>query len=254
MNKTVTILIILILAVVGFVVFSGDSVNQDGNTESPVSVNPISHGSVVLEWDDTVIYADPVGEEGTYEDQPDPDIILITHRHGDHLDSDTLSRVITEETNLIVSKTVFDQLPDNLSDGAVVMANGQAINRKGINIRAIPMYNIPESDDANHIKGEGNGYVLEKNDYRTYIAGDTSGIPEMRSLENIDLAFVPMNLPYTMDVEEAADAVLEFAPATVYPYHYRGTDGLSDVDRFKQLVEEGSDNIEVILGDWYPNQ
>jgi L-ascorbate metabolism protein UlaG (beta-lactamase superfamily) len=113
------------------------------------------------------------------------------------------------------------------------------------------MYNLPESDDAYHTKGRGNGYVLDKNGTRVYVAGDTQGIPEMRALQNIDIAFVPMNLPFTMDVEEAADAVLEFKPKRVYPYHFRGREGLSDVNRFKELVNAGSEDIEVVLLDWY---
>ena len=75
----------------------------------------------------------------------------------------------------------------------------------------------------------------------------------MRNLENIDKAFVCMNLPYTMDVEQAADAVLEFAPKEVIPFHYRGTDGLSDIEKFKSLVNQGNEDIEVTFLEWYPS-
>jgi L-ascorbate metabolism protein UlaG (beta-lactamase superfamily) len=114
------------------------------------------------------------------------------------------------------------------------------------------MYNLPESPTSKHTKGRGNGYILNIGGKLIYISGDTQGIPEMRSLKNIDIAFICMNLPYTMDIKEAADAVLEFKPIIVYPYHYRGKDGLSDVNAFKSLVEAGNKNIEVRLRNWYP--
>ena len=116
------------------------------------------------------------------------------------------------------------------------------------------MYNLPESATAMHTKGRGNGYILTIGGKRIYISGDTQGIPEMRSLKNIDVAFVCMNLPYTMDIKEAADAVLAFKPAIVYPYHYRGKDGLSDVNAFKSLVDAGGQKIEVRLRNWYPGK
>lgn len=119
-------------------------------------------------------------------------------------------------------------------------------------IEAIPMYNLREEALKFHEKGRGNGYILTLGGERVYISGDTEDIPEMRNLENIDIAFVCMNLPYTMTVESAASAVLDFKPKKVYPYHYRGTEGLSDVGKFKTLVNEGDSSIDVIQLDWYP--
>jgi L-ascorbate metabolism protein UlaG (beta-lactamase superfamily) len=116
------------------------------------------------------------------------------------------------------------------------------------------MYNLPESPTAMHTKGRGNGYVLGIGGRRIYLSGDTQGIPEMRALKDIDVAFVCMNLPYTMAVDEAADAVLAFKPHIVYPYHYRGQGGLSDVNAFKAKVEAGDKNIEVRLRNWYPSK
>ncbi|MEO8732935.1 MAG: MBL fold metallo-hydrolase, partial [Flavobacteriales bacterium] len=118
-------------------------------------------------------------------------------------------------------------------------------------ITAMPMYNLPDSPTAFHPKGRGNGYVLTFGGKRIYISGDTQGIPEMRALKNIDIAFVCMNLPYTMDVDEAADAVLAFKPKVVYPYHYRGKDRFSDVKKFKALVNAKDPAIEVRQEDWY---
>ena len=116
------------------------------------------------------------------------------------------------------------------------------------------MYNLREDAISFHPKGRGNGYVLEKNNKRVYISGDTEDIPEMRNLKDIDIAFICMNLPYTMTVEQAAEAVLAFEPNTVYPYHYRGENDLSDVDKFKELVESKSPKIKITQLDWYPKE
>jgi L-ascorbate metabolism protein UlaG (beta-lactamase superfamily) len=145
-------------------------------------------------------------------------------------------------------------LPATDKTNLVVLKNGDNTMQSGLSISAIPMYNLPESATAMHTKGRGNGYVLNIGGKNIYISGDTQGIPEMRSLKNIDLAFVCMNLPYTMDIKEAADAVLAFKPKIVYPYHYRGQNGLSDVNAFKSLVEAGDKKIEVRLRNWYPGK
>jgi len=134
-----------------------------------------------------------------------------------------------------------------------VLANDEFTAEQELKIQAVPMYNLPDADNKDrHVKGRGNGYIIAGVDFRVYVAGDTAGTPEMRALTDIDIALVPMNLPYTMGVEEAADAVLAFKPRQVYPYHYRGPDGLADVGTFKQLVNAGDPNIEVILAEWYP--
>jgi L-ascorbate metabolism protein UlaG (beta-lactamase superfamily) len=147
---------------------------------------------------------------------------------------------------------VAEKLPDALRDRAVVLANGGKADVAGISIEAVPMYNLTPERLRFHAKGRGNGYVLNMGGKRVYNSGDTEDIPEMRQLQNIDVAFVCMNLPYTMDVEQAASAVREFQPKVVYPFHYRGAGGKkSDVERFKRLAEEGG-NIEVRLLEWYP--
>lgn len=180
-------------------------------------------------------------------------MILISDIHGDHFDTSTLAVVRTPNTILVVPQVVADKLPASYDKSkVVVMKNGDHISRSGISITAIPMYNLPESPTAMHTKGRGNGYVLNIGGKNIYLSGDTQGIPEMRSLKDIDVAFVCMNLPYTMDVKEAADAVLAFKPKVVYPYHYRGRGGLSDVNEFKSLVDAGNKSIEVRLRNWYP--
>lgn len=219
----------------------------------PVQVTPISHATMVLKWGDTIVYTDPTGGAAAFNGQPPADVIVVTDIHGDHNSSSTLAAVIGDAT-LIVPQAVKDTLPADLAARAKVLNNGDTITEQGLEIEAIPMYNLPEAADSRHTKGRGNGYVLERDGFRVYIAGDTAGIPEMRELDDIDMAFVPMNLPFTMGVEEAAEAVLDFKPKQVYPYHYRGQDGLADVNRFKQLVNEGDSNIEVVLANWYPGQ
>lgn len=216
-----------------------------------VSVTPISHATAVLDWGGVILYTDPVGGAEAFLNQPHADMILVTDIHGDHLSAETLQATIQAETKLIAPQAVIDELPEDLASKAMLLANGQKAEVAGFMIEAIPMYNLPESDDTRHTKGRGNGYVIEKDGHRVYIAGDTADIPEMRALQNIDIAFVPMNLPYTMDPDMAADAVLEFKPKQVYPYHYRQPDGFADVNRFKELVNAGDSNIEVILLDWY---
>ena len=225
--------------------------NSSTAMQNIVHVIPISHATAVLRWGDTTFYTDPVGDAGAFAGQPPADIILVTDIHGDHLSTSTLSALVGTSTVLIVPQAVKDQLPGNLATRAKVLKNGETLSEKDFHILGIPMYNLPESTSAFHTKGRGNGYVIEKDGFRVYIAGDTAGTPEMRALTDIDIALVPMNLPYTMSVEEAADATLAFKPRQVYPYHYRGQDGLSDVKKFKELVNAGDLNIEVVLLDWY---
>ena len=214
----------------------------------PLTIQPIMHASLVLKWENRVIYADPSGGAAKFQGMPAPDMILITDIHGDHFDSATMAAVKTSNTVLVVPKVVADKLTGYDKSKVIVMKNGDEIKKAGISIRAIPMYNLPESDKAMHTKGRGNGYVLGIGGKNIYLSGDTQGIPEMRALKNIDIAFVCMNLPYTMDVKEAADAVLAFQPKIVYPYHYRG----QDVNEFKRLVDAGNKSIEVRLKEWYP--
>jgi L-ascorbate metabolism protein UlaG (beta-lactamase superfamily) len=217
----------------------------------PLTIQPIQHASLILSVHGITIYVDPSGAEN-YKELAPPDVILVTDIHGDHFDLKTIDAVKKAGAVLIVPQAVADKLPALEKVTVVVLKNGAVTDQSGISIRAIPMYNLPESPTAMHTKGRGNGYVLGIGGKLIYISGDTQGIPEMRSLKNIDVAFICMNLPYTMDIKEAADAVLSFKPRIVYPYHYRGQNGLSDVNTFKSLVETGDKNIEVRLRNWYP--
>lgn len=215
-----------------------------------LKITPIEHASFIMEWTGKTIAVDPVGGEESYTTAPD--LVLVTDVHPDHLDAKTLAGLVTDSMVLIAPKAVRNSLPDSLKIKTTTMDNGDTLTVAGIKIRAIPMYNLREEAKDMHIKGRGNGYVLEMGQKRIYIAGDTEDIPEMRNLKNIDIAFIPMNLPYTMPVEAAADAVLDFKPKKVYPYHYKGKNGLSNVAKFKNLVETNSEEIEVVQLDWYP--
>ncbi|AGC75257.1 L-ascorbate metabolism protein UlaG (beta-lactamase superfamily) [Nonlabens dokdonensis] len=216
-----------------------------------IEIMPISHATFVMNWDGQIIYVDPVGGAASFEGMPEAEIILVTDIHGDHMNEETLKSVKTEKNFLFAPQAVSDKLSDDLKP-LIVVNNGETTTRNELKITAIPMYNITEGRLDKHVKGRGNGYVLEKNGYRVYISGDTEDIPEMRSLDNIDKAFVCMNLPYTMDINQAASAVLDFTPKEVIPYHYRGTDGFQDVEKFKSMVNEKNDDIEVTLMEWYP--
>jgi len=218
-----------------------------------LTIQPVQHASLILTVKGITIYADPSGADN-FKGLTPPGIIIITDIHGDHFDIKTIDAIKTANTILVVPQVVADKLPEAYKANVVILKNGGETTQSGISISAIPMYNLPETATAMHTKGRGNGYILTIGGKRIYISGDTQGIPEMRSLKNIDVAFVCMNLPYTMDIKEAADAVLAFKPAIVYPYHYRGKDGLSDVNAFKSLVDAGGQKIEVRLRNWYPGK
>lgn len=226
--------------------------DEIATAEGTLALTPILHGTLALEFKGKVIFVDPYGGATKFEGLGTPDLILITDIHGDHLDMDTLSELNTENSTFLVPPAVKEKMAGIDAKEIRVVANGEKASWSDIGVEALPMYNLPESEESRHIKGRGNGYVLSIADKRFYISGDTEDIPEMRALRNIDYAFICMNLPYTMNVEQAADAVLEFAPAVVYPYHYRGGGGkFSDVNKFKALVNSGDSDIEVRLREWY---
>ena len=218
-----------------------------------ITVTPVEHASAIIRFGDRILYTDPVGEVSRFDGLPAPNIILLTDIHSDHLDIALLEALSGQDMRFIMPVAVASELPENISGARVILANGETYEIDEMIIEAVPMYNLPDTENSDfHIKGRGNGYVITYKEKRLYIAGDSAGTPEMRALENIDVALLPMNLPYTMSVEEAADAVLNFAPKKVYPYHYRSPDGLSDVAKFKELVNAGNPDIEVVLLNWYP--
>lgn len=248
------IILTLILSVFLFPINAQNTTDIIETNEGDITIHPITHGTLVLTFNNKTIYVDPYGGAEGFEGFNKPDIILITDIHGDHLNLETLKGLDTKNTLFITPQAVADKLPSIYKNQIEVLENRQGIHRFGIFISAVAMYNLPETSDSKHPKGRGNGYVIYMGDKSVYISGDTEDINEMRSLYNIDVAFVCMNLPYTMDIDQASSAVLEFKPTIVYPYHYRGKDQISDVAKFKRLVNDKDSNIEVRLRDWYPKK
>ena len=218
------------------------------NTEDgAVKIIPINHATLALQWKDRTIDVDPVGGAKAFQGLPKPDLILVTDIHGDHFSKETLADLAGPNTKIVCPTAVADQMTPDLRHAAIVFTNGQVGELSGVKIEAIPMYNLTTERLKFHNKGRGNGYVITLGGKRVYFSGDTEDIPEMLALKDIEVAFVCMNLPYTMTVEQAARAVRAFKPHVVYPYHYRG----SDLNKFKELV--GTDaGVEVRLRDWYP--
>ena len=239
--------------VVTLLPYAAHAAAHTGNTfetnAGEITVHPVDHASFVMETPKGTIYVDPVGDAANYADFPAPDFILITHEHGDHYNADTLNALIAEGTQMLTNPAVFEMLPDGLKEKASEVGNGATHTWNDLAIEAIPAYNITEDRKQFHPEGRDNGYILNFDGFRVYVSGDTEDTPEMRDLTDIDLAFVCMNLPFTMDARAAASAVAEFKPTYVYPYHYRGRDGgTQDPQEFAKMV--GSD-VEVKMGDWY---
>ena len=221
--------------------------------EGPVTIQPITHGTLVLQWNGNTIYVDPYGGAEAFKGIDAPDLILITDIHGDHTNLETLKGLNTEKATFIVPPAVADILKKDYEKQITIIKNGGMSVQGDIFINALPMYNLPEQADSKHPRGRGNGYFINLGGKTIYISGDTEDIKEMRDLRRIDIAFVCMNLPYTMDINQAASAVLEFKPKIVYPYHYRGKPSMSDTEAFKKLVNTKNSKIDVRLRNWYPN-
>lgn len=202
----------------------------------------VGHGTLAFALGDTVIHVDPVSREADYAKMPKADVILVTHEHGDHLDPAAIAAVRTEETVVIVNERSAQAVPR-----ATVMGNGQTRTVAGLRIEAVPAYNIVHkrpTGEPYHPKGVGNGYVITFGDTRVYVAGDTESIPEMKQLRDIAIAFLPMNLPYTMTPEMVAEAARVLQPRILYPYHY----GETDPEELVRLLA-GEAGIEVRVRD-----
>jgi L-ascorbate metabolism protein UlaG (beta-lactamase superfamily) len=215
---------------------------QAASTEGDVTITPITHASLQLEYGGKVIHVDPTSV-GDYSKAKQADLILVTDIHADHLDPAAIARIRKAEAPVLAPAAAAPKI-----ENATVIANGESKTVAGIQIEAVPMYNLqrgPEPGQFFHTKGRGNGYILTLGNKRVYIAGDTECTPEMRALKNIDIAFIPMNLPYTMPPSEAAECVKAFKPKVVYPYHYRG----QNPEEFKAAL--AGEKIEVRLLNWY---
>jgi L-ascorbate metabolism protein UlaG (beta-lactamase superfamily) len=232
------------IAVGGVVVFAAlpapDTIPATGGN---ITIQPINHATLQIKHGSHVIDVDPVAAAGDYAGLAAPDIILITDIHGDHLDPATVAKLKKATTKIVAPAAAAAKL-----EGAVVMANGETKTVDGVSIEAVPMYNLvrgPAEGKLFHDKGRGNGYILTLGGKRIYIAGDTECIPEMKALKNIDVAFIPMNLPYTMTPAEAAECAKTFKPKIAYPYHYQGQKS----EEFAEALK--GTGVDVRIRDWY---
>jgi L-ascorbate metabolism protein UlaG (beta-lactamase superfamily) len=195
----------------------------------------LGHGTLMFTFGGKVIHVDPFSQVADYSKLPQADLILLTHEHRDHLDSKALEILRTDKTKIILTENCAQMVK-----GGMIMRNNEVKTVDGLKIEAVPAYNLVHMRSAGvpfHPKGIGNGYVITFGDKRIYLAGDTENIPKMKNLKNIDYAFLPMNLPYTMTPEMAADAARAFKPKVLYPYHYGETDPLKLVELMKDTPE-----------------
>ena len=213
-------------------------------SKGDLKITFIGHGTLYFTFEGKIIHVDPVGGEADYSLLPKADLILVTHEHGDHLDVDVLKKISTEKTDLVFTQKCMERA--NVQD-AIVMKNGDTKTVQGIKIEAVPAYNIKHMRSPGnpfHPKGDGNGYILILGDKRIYVAGDTENTPEMKALKDIDVAFLPMNLPYTMSPEMVADAAKAFRPDILYPYYF----GNTETSKLVELLKDETD-IEVRIRD-----
>ncbi len=238
MERTVLILGLLALGFAAAAAQPRSEKDLIPTSKGDLEITFLGHASLMIAFDGLSIEVDPFGEVADYAALPKADLVLVTHDHYDHMDLKALKAVEKKGTVVVASKSCASKLP-----GAIILANGETQTVCGLTIQAVPAYNIlhkrPDGQPF-HPKGNGNGYVIAFGDKRVYIAGDTENTPEMKALRSIDVAFLPMNLPYTMSPEQVADAAKAFRPKILYPYHYGDTDPA-------QLVKllQGEKDIEV---------
>jgi len=207
-------------------------------SKGDLTITFIGHGSLMFQYRSKTVQVDPFGKLADYSSFPKADLILITHDHFDHLDADAIRAVSTDSTEVVLNGAAGDKLGRGL-----VLANGDSKKIMGFSIEAVPAYNLVHMRSEGvpfHPKGNGNGYIITFGDKRVYIAGDTENVPEMKALKDIDIAFLPMNLPYTMTPEMVADAAKAFRPGILYPYHF----GETDTSKIAELMKD-SRHIEV---------
>jgi L-ascorbate metabolism protein UlaG (beta-lactamase superfamily) len=216
-------------------------------TGGNITITPIQHAGVQLEYAGKVIQVDPA--QGDFSKAKPGDVVLVTDIHGDHLNTDLIAKVRKPGAPVVMPAAVQQQAGAKIPGPVEVLANGDTKTVAGVSIQAVPMYNLqrgPAAGQLFHTKGRGNGYIVTLGGKRVYLAGDTECTPEMKALKDIDVAFIPMNLPYTMPPSEAADCVKAFKPKIAIPYHYQG----QKPEEF-QAALKGS-GIEVRLLNWYP--
>lgn len=231
---------LLLFIFIGLFAASGFSFEKDviKTSDGDLSITFIGHGTLMLKFNEKIIHIDPFGKLADYSTLPNADLILVTHEHFDHLDKNSIDKIKTESTKIVASGSCSSTITS-----CIVMKNGDSKTVAEFAIEAVPAYNIKHKrpgGDPFHPKGVGNGYIITFGDKRVYIAGDTENTPAMKALKNIDIAFLPMNLPYTMTPEMVADAAMAFKPKILYPYHY----GETDPNKLVELLKDEKD-IEV---------
>ena len=200
-------------------------------SQGELKITFIGHGTLMMTFGGKVIHIDPVGSYTDYSKLPQADLILVTHEHGDHLDPKAIGILRKSGTDLVGTDKCAEKVQN-----MIIMKNGDSRVFQGLKVEAVPAYNIVHMRGPGapfHPKGQGNGYVLTFGDKRVYVGGDTENIPEMKNLKNIDIAFLPMNLPYTMTPEMVADAAKVIRPKILYPYHFGDTDTSKLVELLK---------------------
>lgn len=192
-------------------------------SQGDLTMTFLGHGSLMFEWNGQRWYVDPYGKVADYNKLPPADVVLITHEHDDHADPDALAAIRVAGTQVVMNNGSQSKVPG----GGIVLCNGDATTVNGVKVEAVPAYNVVHRRPTQvpyHPKGDGNGYVLTFGDVRVYVAGDTEDVPEMAALGQVDVAFLPCNLPFTMTCEMAANAAKKIRPRYLYPYHYGETD------------------------------
>ena len=206
----------------------------------------ISHGSLAMRYDDkTVIYIDPASEIADYNKAPGADYVIVTHGHSDHFDMKAFNAVAKKSTQVICTKEVAEIIGTQCSKVAV-LKNGEGTCNIDFCLEAVPAHNHPQNAKF-HPAGRDNGYVLDFDGFKVYVAGDTEDIEELKTLkkENIDVAFLPVNQPYTMTVEQAVNAAKMVSPKIFIPYHYGGTDKTTDIDRLARLLKDSGIEVRI---------
>jgi L-ascorbate metabolism protein UlaG (beta-lactamase superfamily) len=228
MKKPLLLLTIILMCKIGASQYQKDSFKTAGGE---LYITFIGHGTLMMEYNGKVIHIDPVSQFADYSKLPKGDLVLVTHQHGDHLDPAAIEKISKPGMQVVLAKVCLAKVPEGR-----VLNNGESGTFNGFMVEAVPAYNIKNERGPGqpfHPKGEGNGYILHFDDLTVYVAGDTENTPEMKDLKNIDIAFLPMNLPYTMTPEMVTDAARSFKPKILYPYHF----GDTNTDQLVQLLK-----------------
>ena len=235
MIRAVTVAFLLCLALASPSAGAQFETDTFSTSAGDLTITFIGHGTLMIQWGGKAIHLDPLTQYADYSRLPKADLVLITHEHRDHLDAKAVEAIRTDKTAVVLTQACASQV-----QGGIIMSNGEVKTVQGIRIEAVAAYNLVNMRSPGapyHPKGQGNGYVLTLENRRIYVAGDTENTPEVKALKDIDIAFLPMNLPFTMTPAMVADAARAFKPKVLYPYHFGETDTSKLVDLLKDTPE-----------------